>query len=52
VKEVKEVKEEVLWLAVRTENDVMEPKRRRSFSQLDRLSLSAMTTKEGGAKQR
>ncbi|XP_068441920.1 osteocrin [Clinocottus analis] len=55
-KEEKE-KEEVLRLdlPVRTENDVMEPKRKRSFSgtnQLDRLSLSAMETKQGGAKQR
>ncbi|XP_075938890.1 osteocrin [Anarhichas minor] len=39
---------------VRMENDVMEPKRKRSFSgtnQLDRLSVSSMETKQGGAKQ-
>ncbi|XP_068560891.1 osteocrin [Cebidichthys violaceus] len=40
---------------VRMENDVMEPKRKRSFSgtnaPLDRLSVSSMETKQGGAKQ-
>ncbi|XP_054455920.1 osteocrin [Anoplopoma fimbria] len=40
---------------VRMENDVMEPKRKRSFSgtnpPLDRLSVSSMETKQGSAKQ-
>ncbi|KAL6104919.1 ostn [Pungitius sinensis] len=38
-----------------TDNEVMEPKRRRSFSgtnaSLDRISVGAMETKQGGAKQ-
>ncbi|XP_028275628.1 osteocrin-like [Parambassis ranga] len=40
---------------VRMENDVMEPKRKRSFpgnnSPLDRLSVSSMETKQGSNKQ-
>ncbi|XP_075328857.1 osteocrin [Odontesthes bonariensis] len=39
----------------RTENDVMEPKRKRSFpgngAPLDRLSISSMETKQGSSKQ-
>ncbi|XP_071396147.1 osteocrin [Centroberyx affinis] len=41
---------------VRMENDVIEPKRKRSFSNnntpLDRLSISAMETKQASNKQR
>ncbi|KAF7658564.1 hypothetical protein LDENG_00011220 [Lucifuga dentata] len=41
---------------VRMENDVMEPKRKRSFpgnnTPLDRLSISTMETKQGSNKQR
>ncbi|KAK5868153.1 hypothetical protein PBY51_009192 [Eleginops maclovinus] len=41
---------------VRMENDVMEPKRKRSFpgnsAPLDRLSISSMETKQGATKQR
>uniref|UniRef100_A0A672YEG6 Osteocrin n=1 Tax=Sphaeramia orbicularis TaxID=375764 RepID=A0A672YEG6_9TELE len=41
---------------VRMENDVMEPKRKRSFpsnsAPLDRLSVSSMETKQGSNKQR
>ncbi|XP_031165437.1 osteocrin [Sander lucioperca] len=40
---------------VRLENDVMEPKRKRSFpgnnAPLDRLSVSSMETKQGTSKQ-
>ncbi|XP_039676403.1 osteocrin [Perca fluviatilis] len=40
---------------VRMENDVMEPKRKRSFpgnnAPLDRLSVSSMETKQGTSKQ-
>ncbi|XP_059187067.1 osteocrin [Centropristis striata] len=40
---------------VRMENDVMEPKRKRSFpgnnAPLDRLSISSMETKQGTSKQ-
>ncbi|KAM7398786.1 hypothetical protein PAMP_018097 [Pampus punctatissimus] len=40
---------------VRMENDVMEPKRKRSFNgnnvPLDRLSISSMETKQGSNKQ-
>lgn len=41
---------------VRMENDVMEPKKKRSFpgnnAPLDRLSVSSMETKQGTNKQR
>ena len=41
---------------MRMENDVMEPKRKRSFpgnnAPLDRLSVSSMETKQGTNKQR
>lgn len=41
---------------VRKENDIMEPKRKRSFpgnnAPLDRLSISFMETKQGTNKQR
>ncbi|XP_034004150.1 osteocrin [Trematomus bernacchii] len=58
VKEGEELTAKLLRLdeLVRMENDVMEPKRKRSFpgnsAPLDRLSISSMETKQGGTKQR
>ncbi|KAM9318547.1 osteocrin [Pholidichthys leucotaenia] len=52
-----ELTEKLLQLddLTRTENDVMEPKRKRSFpsngAPLDRLSVSSMETKQGTTKQ-
>lgn len=58
VKEGKELRVKLLRLddQVKMENDVMEPKRKRSFpgnnAPLDRLSISSMETKQTANKQR